>query len=90
MNPIISLLNQRNPMLEMLRPLYNALQGSTNEMEALGKVAMRDERMKQVISTINQNGGIERAVYAEAQKLGVSPDYALKQAQQMIQSLNMK
>ena len=90
MNPIINQLNQQNPMLAMLRPIYNAMCGASNPMAALGQMAASDNRMQQVINTINQNGGIQHAVYAEAQSRNMNPNDALNQARQILQSLNMK
>ena len=90
MNPLINMLNQQNPMLAMLRPIYNAMQTAHDPMSALSQMAMQDERMQQVVGTINQNGGIQRAVYAEAQRRNADPNDALAQARQILQTFNMK
>ena len=90
MNPLINMLNQQNPLIAMMQPIYNAMQTANNPMSALSQMAMQDPRMQQVVQTINQNGGIQRAVYAEAQKRNTDPNDALAQARQMIQTFNMK
>ena len=90
MNPILNLLNQKNPILTMIRPLYNAMQSGGNVMDAIGQMASNDERMQQVMTSIQQNGGIQQAVYAEAKRQNIDPNDALNQARQIIQSLNMK
>ena len=90
MNPLINLLDQNNPMISMFQPLYNALRGSTNPMQTLGQMAYNDQRMQQVVNTINQYGGIQQAVYGEAQKRNLDPNSALQQAQQMMQTFNRK
>ena len=69
MNPIISIMNQQNPMLQMLQPIYNVMRGAQNPLAAIGQMASNDERMQQVMNAVNQNGGVQQAVYAEAQKL---------------------
>lgn len=90
MNPIINHLNQQNPMLTMLRPIYNMMQNGNNPMVAINQMAMNDERMKQVSDVIAQNGGIQQAVYAEAMKRNVNPNDALNEARNILQSLNSK
>lgn len=90
MNPIINQLNLQSPIMAMLQPLYNAMTCAQNPMAALGQMAMNDERMQQVITTINQNGGIQQAVYAEARQRNINPNDALNQAQQMMQTFKMK
>ena len=90
MNPIISMLNQQNPMMEMLRPIYNAMQYSRNPMDVIGQMASSDNRMQQVMNAIQQNGGIQQAVYAKAQEKNIDPNDVLNQARQMIQTFMMK
>jgi len=90
MNPLIAMLNQQNPLVAMMRPLYSAMQTAQDPLSALSQMAMQDQRMQQVVQTINQNGGIQRAVYAEAQRRNADPNDALAQARQMIQTFNMK
>ena len=90
MNPIISELNKMNPITAMLSPLYNAMRSAGNPMAALGRMAMQDERMQQVVNTINQYGGIQQAVYAVAQKQNANPNDALNQARQFLSTFNMK
>ena len=89
MNPLISMMNQ-NPLLAMIQPLYSAMQTAKDPLSALSQMAMQDQRMQQVVQTINQNGGIQGAVYAEAQRRNTTPENALAQARQMIQTINMK
>lgn len=89
MNPIIDAMSQ-NPMMAMMRMLFNGGQGTGNPLSILGQMASQDERMKQVMNTIQQNGGIQQAVYAEAQRRNQNPDDALNQARQILQSFNMK
>ena len=90
MNPIINMLNQQNPIMDMLRPLYNAMQASGNPMAAISQMAMQDDRVKQAMNSISLNGGVQGAVYAEAQKRNIDPNEALAQAQQLLQTINMK
>lgn len=90
MNPIVSLLNRQNPMISMLQPLYNAMITAQNPMAALGQMANNDTRLQQVMSSIQQNGGVQQAVYAEAQRRNINPNDALNQAQQMMQTFKMK
>ena len=90
MNPIINMMNRMNPMVAMMQPLYNAMQTAQNPMAVLGQMAANDDRMQQVVNTIQQNGGIQQALYAEAQKRNMNPNEALNQAQQMMQSFNMR
>ena len=90
MNPIVSMLNRQNPVMQMLQPLYSAMVASQNPMAALGQMAMQDNRMQQVMNSINQYGSVQQAVYAEAQKRNANPNDALNQAKQMMQSFNMR
>ena len=90
MNPIIDQLNQMNPMLAMFQPVMSAMRTAQNPMAALSQLAMRDNRMQQVINSIQQNGGIQQAVYAEANSRNINPNDALNQARQLMQTFNMK
>jgi hypothetical protein len=90
MNPIINMMNMHNPMLSMLQPIYNAMRGTQNPMAVIGQMASGDERMQQVMNTIQQNGGLQQAVYAEARNRNLNPDDALSQARQILQTFNMK
>lgn len=90
MNPIVNQLNQMNPIAMMLQPVYNALQTAQNPIEAIGQMASSDGRMQQVMNSIQQNGGIQQAVYAEAQQRNMNPNDALNQARQILQAFNMK
>ena len=90
MNPIVSQMNMQNPMVAMLQPIYNAMKGSQNPISILGQMAPNDNRMQQVINTIQQNGGIQQAVYAEARSRNINPTDALNQAQQILNTFNMR
>ena len=90
MNPIVDMMNQQNPLAAILRPIFNAMQGNSDPLAMIGQMASQDERMQQVMTTIQQNGGIQQAVYAEAQKRNQNPNDALNQARQILQSFNMK
>jgi len=90
MNPIINQLNQMNPMVAMLQPLYNVMMTAQDPMSGLGQMAASDDRMQQVMNTIQQYGGVQQAVYAEAQKKNMNPNDALNQARQILQTFNMK
>ena len=90
MNPIVNQLNQMNPMVAMLQPVYNALVVAQNPMAGLGQMAASDERIQQVMNSIQQNGGLQQAVYAESQKKNMNPNDALNQARQILQTFNMK
>ena len=90
MNPIVNWMNQQNPMTAMLQPLYSAMVASQNPMAALGQMAASDGRMQQVMDCIRQNGGVQQAVYAEANKRNMNPNDALNQARQIMQSFNMR
>lgn len=90
MNPIINQLNQMNPMVAMLQPLYNVMMTAQDPMSGLGQMAANDDRMQQVMNTIQQYGGVQQAVYAEAQKKNMNPNDALNQARQILQTFNMK
>ena len=58
---------------------------SSNDPVALiNRMAATDSRMQQVKQVINQNGGIQQAVYAVARQKGVDPQMALNQARQML------
>lgn len=90
MNPIINLMNQQNPMVAILQPVYNAMKSFRNPIDAIGQMATNDDRMQQVMNSIQQNGGLQQAVYSEAQKRNINPNDALNQARQLIQTFNMK
>ena len=90
MNPIIEMMNRRNPLAAMLQPLYGALQNVRDPMSVLGQMAANDERFQQAVNSIKQNGGIQQAVYAEAQRRNMDPNDALNQARQMLRTFNMK
>ena len=90
MNPIINLMNRQNPMIAMLQPMYNAMRTAQNPLAVLGQMAMSDERIQQALNSIQQNGGVQQAVYAEAQRRNIDPNNALNQARQMMQSFNLK
>lgn len=90
MNPIISMMNKQNPMIAMLQPIYNAMRGAQNPLDIIGQMAPNDNRMQQVMNTIQQNGGIQQAVYAEARNKNIDPMSAINQAQQILQAFNMK
>ena len=90
MNPIISMLNRQNPLAAMLQPIYNVMRSVQNPMDAIGQMASNDDRMQQVVDTIKRNGGIQQAVYAEAQRQNIDPNNVLNQAKQMIQAFNMR
>lgn len=90
MNPIVNQLNQMNPIAMMLQPIYNTLKTAQNPIAAIGQMASSDNRMQQVMNSIQQNGGIQQAVYAEAQQRNMNPNDALNQARQILQTFNMK
>lgn len=96
MNPIINMMSQaaqpaqQNPMAGMLGPIFAAMQGASNPLEAINQMAKSDPRMQSVMDTIKQNGGIQQAVYAEAQRRNINLDDVLNQARQIMQSFNMK
>jgi len=89
MNPIISMMNRQNPMMAMIQPVYNVMKAAQNPMAGLQQMAMQDPRMQNVMDTIRQNGGIQQAVYAEAQRRNLNPNDVLNQAKQMMAGLNM-
>ena len=90
MNPIINMLNRQNPIAAMLQPIYNTMRAAQNPMAGLGQMAANDERMQQVVNAIRQNGGVQQAVYAEAQRQNRNPNDVLNQAQQILNAFNMR
>ena len=75
---------QANP----LNQIMGMLKASNNPVPMIHQMAATDPRMQEVANVINQNGGVQQAVYALAKQKGVDPNYALQQAQQQLQSMN--
>jgi hypothetical protein len=90
MNPIVTQMMRNNPMTDMFQQVFGAMNGAQNPIAGLESMAVNDERMQTVLNTIRQNGGIQQAVYAEAQKRNMNPNDALNQAQQLLQAFTSR
>ena len=53
-------------------------------MALINQMASTDPRMQQVKQVIDQNGGIQQAVYALSKQKGKDPQAVLNQARQML------
>lgn len=67
--------------------VVNMIMAASNPIAELQQMAASDPRMQEVVSVINQNGGIQQAVYAMAKQKGIDPNSALQQARSMLQNI---
>lgn len=84
MNPLLSLLESGNKEQNPLAQVINLIKTAKNPVAAVSQMAQTDPRMKQVNDAINQNGGVQQAVYAIAKQRGISVDSLLNQARSMM------
>ena len=81
-NPFSVVLGKISPQAAMLSQVVGALRAAQDPIAELYRMAATNPQMKQVTDVIDQNGGIQQAVYALSRQKGINPEYALEQARQ--------
>ena len=83
-NPISALLGRINPTLGTATQLLGVLKTAKDPLAALYQMAQTNPQAKQMTDFIDQNGGLQQAINAQAQKQGVNPNEAIQQALQIL------
>lgn len=76
MNPIVEVLNQSKGL--GILSLYKSVMSSSNQEEALNKMAAQNGQLAQVLDYVKKNGGDAKSLfYSMAAQQGVDPESIL-------------
>ena len=83
-NPVSTLLAKINPMIATATEFFGILRTANDPLAMLYKMAETNPQAKQMTDFIDQNGGLQNAVSAQARQKGVDPNDAINQARQFL------
>ena len=84
-NPIMSLLGMANPVMQTVGQMIEMVKMAKDPQAAITQMAQSDDRMKQVMEVVNQNGGDAKAAfYNMAKQKGVNPDDIINQVKSLM------